>query len=75
MEPYANYGGDSGIIAYDTGPDYIRVEFSDHSIYRYTYRATGRENVEHMKGLASSGHGLHSFINKAVRKSYDRKEC
>lgn len=74
MKPYANDGGESGIIAYQIGPDFIRVEFSDHSIYRYTYGATGRENVEHMKRLASNGHGLHSFINKTVRKAYDRKE-
>ncbi|MCL4488353.1 MAG: hypothetical protein M1570_09525 [Chloroflexi bacterium] len=74
MERYQNLGGDSGVAGYEIGPDYIRVEFSDGSIYLYTCMSAGDQNIEHMKQLARNGQGLNSFINAAVRKAYARRE-
>lgn len=74
MERYKNLGGNSGDIAFEIGLDYIRVQFSDGSLYLYNNEITGSQNINHMKGLASRGYGLNSFINKAVRKAYARKE-
>lgn len=74
MEPYRNVGGDSGVVAYESGPDFMRVQFSDGSIYLYTYASTGHQNIEQMKQVASNGQGLNSFINTTVRKAYARKE-
>lgn len=74
MQQYANRGGNSGIQAYELGADYIRVRFSDGSVYLYTNASAGSQNIEIMKGLASSGQGLNSFIMKNVRKAYARKE-
>ena len=33
MKRYRNRGGDSGIVAYEIGSDFITVMFSDGSIY------------------------------------------
>ena len=33
MERYQNLGGNSGVVAYEIGQDFIRVQFSDGSIY------------------------------------------
>lgn len=74
MERYRNLGGDSGVAAYEIGADFIRVQFSDGSIYLYTYTSAGSSNVEHMKQLAGNGQGLNAFINTTVRKAYARKE-
>ena len=74
METYANLGGDSGITNYEIGPDFIRVQFFDGSIYRYTYASAGSANIEYMKQLALQGHGLNSFIMRNVRKLYAAKE-
>lgn len=74
MERYKNLGGDSGVAAYEIGQDFIRVQFSDGSIYLYNYASTGPQNIEHMKQLARNGQGLNSFISKTVRKAYARKE-
>ena len=74
MERYANLGGDSGIIMYEIGDSFIRVQFSDGSIYLYTYTSAGSNNIEHMKQLAQNGQGLNAFINKNVRKAYARRE-
>jgi hypothetical protein len=74
MEPYRNIAGNSGVSAYEIGPDYITVEFSDGGSYRYTYASAGQENVERMKGLAQAGQGLNTFINTMVRELYERKE-
>lgn len=73
MERYRNRGGDSGIVAYEIGPDFITVKFSDRSVYLYTYRSAGRANIERMKRLAIAGKGLHSFINRRVNKKYARR--
>ncbi len=74
MERYRNVGGNSGVEAYESGPDFIRVQFSSGSVYLYTYESTGSENIEKMKELASKGEGLNSFINRAVRHHYARRE-
>ena len=73
MERYRNRGGDSGVVAYEIGPDSITVKFSDGSIYLYTYQSAGSANIEHMKRLAIDGEGLNNFINRCVKKSYARK--
>jgi hypothetical protein len=70
---YKDIDGDSGVYAYEIGPDYISVQFKDGGIYTYTYQSAGITNVEHMKQLARSGDGLNAFINKTVRKQYASK--
>lgn len=75
VEIYANLGGDSSVVGYEIGSDFIKVQFSDGSIYVYTYASAGASNIEHMKRLARSGQGLNSFINRVVRKAYARREC
>lgn len=66
MQPYANLGGDSGVIAYENGNDYIKVQFESgrHTLYTYTNISTGSSTVQHMQQLADSGHGLNSFISR-----------
>jgi hypothetical protein len=74
MERYANLGGNSGIVGYEIGDDFVRVQFSGGSIYLYTYSSAGSNNIEQMKKLARNGQGLNAFINRNVRKAYARKE-
>lgn len=76
MERYKNLSGDSGVVSYEIGIDFIWVVFSDRARYLYTYARTGARNVDHMKQLAADGRGLNSFINTnpAVRKGYARRE-
>lgn len=64
MKPYGNLHGNSGVAAYEEGPDFIRVQFTSGSIYLYTYESNGPEDVEIMKELAREGKGLQRFINK-----------
>jgi len=52
MEPYRNLDADSSVVAYEIGADFIRVRFSDGSIYLYTHASAGSRNIEHMKQLA-----------------------
>ena len=73
METYQNVNGNSGIAGYEIGDTYIQVEFADtESVYRYSYKSAGRENVEEMKHLAVQGHGLNSFINRRVKYLYEK---
>ncbi len=74
MHHYRNVQGDSGVAAYETGPDYIRVKFKHGGTYEYDYATTGPFHVERMKALAASGHGLASFISKFVKANYARHE-
>lgn len=74
MECYKNLGDNSGIAAYEIGQGFIRVQFSDGSIYLYTYASAGPRNIEYMKQLAAAGEGLNAFINTKVHKAYLRKE-
>lgn len=72
MIRYKNLKGNSGIIAYEYGYDYIKVQFSDYSIYRYTYLSAGRYNVEEMKKCADNGYGLNGYINHNCKYGYER---
>ena len=70
MQPYNNLSGNSGIIAYAIGDDYIDVQFHSGVTYRYSYVSTGMERVEQMKQLAVQGQGLNSFISRFVKTDY-----
>jgi len=70
MKMYKDINGDSGIYGYETGDDYITVQFKTGAVYKYTYQSAGKDNIETMKILAESGNGLNSFINKYVKNLY-----
>jgi hypothetical protein len=74
MEPYRNIEGNSEVTAYEIGPDYSTLEFSDGSAYRDKYASAGQEKVERMQGFAQAGRGLDTFIGTTVSKLYERKE-
>jgi hypothetical protein len=73
MERYKNHAGDSGVVAYETGPDFIRVQFIGGETYLYTYESTGADAVELMKTLAEQGRGLSTFISQSVKGTYATK--
>lgn len=73
MEAYKNLGGNSAVIAYDMGPDWITVEFFDGAMYRYTYASAGARHVEEMKRLAVAGRGLNGYINQVGAKYAEKR--
>lgn len=75
MPRYKDTDGDSGIYAYEIGPDWIEVEFSRGTtrFYRYTYASAGSGHVEMMKKLAAQGDGLNTFIRAYVKDAYTSK--
>ncbi len=70
MERYRNLGGDSGVVGFECGVDFVRVQFSDGAVYVYTSQSAGEANIECMVQLARDGAGLNSFINRVVRNRY-----
>lgn len=74
MENYENRNNNSGIKRYECGDDFIRVRFSNGTQYLYTWKSTGKENIEQMKKLAKAGSGLNTFINIHVRNNFENKE-
>ncbi|MCU0660021.1 MAG: hypothetical protein MUD00_00145 [Candidatus Pacebacteria bacterium] len=74
METYANLGGDSNVKGFEIGVDFIRVQFKDSSIYKYTNQSAGEIHVNEMKRLAKAGQGLNSYIMLNCKKGYESKE-
>lgn len=74
MQPYANLGGDSNVVAYELGEGFIRVQFRDASVYLYTASSAGSSHIERMHTLARQGQGLNGYIQRYVRKAYVRRE-
>jgi len=70
MTRYQNLGGNSNVWGYDTGADWIAVQFNDGATYTYTDVSAGVGNISQMKALAARGYGLNGFINTHVRKMY-----
>ncbi len=75
MKKYKNTSGDSGVMHYEIGADFIKIRFQ-HSpeIYMYNYEIPGKSVVEKMKALAKDGKGLSTFIAQVVRDNYCGKE-
>ena len=71
MKRYGNVSGSSGVLAYETGADWIKVKFIDGKVYKYSYTRPGMDHVEQMKVLAQTGRGLATYINRYVRNLYD----
>lgn len=71
MKKYGNLSRNSGVIAYEDGPDRIKVKFIDGRIYTYSYSRAGKHHVEQMKMLAKAGKGLSGYISKHVKDLYD----
>lgn len=70
MVAYANLSGESGVIAYRVGADWIAVTFEGGHEYLYNYARTGREHVERMIELARAGRGLSTYISRVVQDRY-----
>jgi hypothetical protein len=70
MTRYKNLSGNSGVAAYDFDDDYdpetIIVQFTDGSVYTYTYDSASPEEIETMKVYADAGRGLNTYINQVV---------
>lgn len=73
MLRYKSRRRDTGVYAYETGKDFIKIQFRDRSVYLYTNESTGRAEISAMKKLAAAGKGLTTFINKFVREKYEAK--
>jgi hypothetical protein len=73
MERYKNISGDSGVVAYETGEDHIKVKFIDGAVYLYTNTVTGQQHINRMKKLAAKGIGLSAYISRHVRNRYAAK--
>jgi hypothetical protein len=73
MDVYKNLSGQSNVKAYEFTDYSITVQFSDGYYYLYSTSKAGLDNVIQMKSLAKNGKGLNSFINKNVKKLYDKK--
>ena len=74
MSPYQNRGADGGIVAYEYGSDWIRLQFVGGKIYEYSASKIGVANLQTMKRLADAGDGLTTFVNlhPEVKNGYSR---
>lgn len=71
MQRYLNLGGNSNVIAYVIGNDFVEVQFATGKPYKYSYKSAGVDKVEQMKELARQGHGLNSYIMRYAKMDYE----
>lgn len=75
MKPYRNQSGDSGVVSFEIGPDFINLKFRNNdTVYHYDHTMPGQIHVERMKRLALAGAGLSTWVSQHVRDSYASKE-
>jgi hypothetical protein len=75
MKTYKDMGGDSGVIAYDYGDNWMRIQFRHGGTYEYLSSVIGTMHLSEMKRLADSGDGLGTYINTHpdVKKGFSSK--
>lgn len=69
MQRYIN-SRTSGVQLFESGKDFIILEFGDKKQYLYNYNKPGKHHVEKMIALAKKGTGLNTYINKNIRNNY-----
>lgn len=75
MTPYKNLSGDSGVVEYETGDDFIKVRFkTSNKVYVYTHHSAGATHINEMKRLADIGQGLATYLAQNTRVLCDRGE-
>lgn len=75
MQKYSDIDGDSGVVGYELGDTFIRVQFNKtFKIYTYSYSSAGIEKVERMKKLAQVGDGLNSYIKLYANNLYVKQK-
>jgi hypothetical protein len=76
VERYRNLSGDSGVEAFEIGPDFIAIRFRLGAVYWYTRASVGAAHLDEMKRLASRGKGLSTYISTHTEVSggYVRKD-
>ncbi|WP_295930069.1 hypothetical protein [uncultured Xanthomonas sp.] len=70
MHAYGNRSSHAGVVAYDSGPDWIVLRFADGATYRYDRQHPGLLQVMEMQRLAAAGRGLTTYLNQHVRDDY-----
>ncbi|MBS1566297.1 MAG: hypothetical protein JST39_18080 [Bacteroidetes bacterium] len=73
MKPYRNLQGDSGVLAWESGNNYIAIRFRSGEVYLYTDEVTGSRHVARMKKLAAEGKGLSTYISRYVKNKFESK--
>lgn len=73
MIPYGNKSGNSGVIAYEAGKGFIKVQFADGTTYKYTQGSAGKNAIAEMIVLAKAGLGLSTYISQHVKDRYSEK--
>ena len=62
MTPYKSSNRRTSILGYESGEDYIIVEFKNGNILKYSYDKSGQKHVDTMKRYAKYASGLSSYI-------------
>ena len=72
MPRYENLRGNSKILRYSLGDEYIKIQFEYNPEYWfvYSYKTPGKEAVEEMKKKAEAGKGLAFFIWNNIDNNY-----
>lgn len=75
MTPYKNLGGKSGVEAYEITETSIHIRFKSGAPRNYLYDSAkpGIAAVNVMKGLATQGSGLNSYISTTVKSNFSKK--
>lgn len=68
MQPYQRPL--SEVRAYNTGPNFIIVQFKSGDRYLFNHVAPGPKHVRAMKRLAADNEGLARYIAERVKKNY-----
>lgn len=70
--PYEDRSGDSGVRAYQAGPNFIIVEFKSGGAYRYDHTQPAGSTPPPAPP-PTHGDGLATYINQNVRDDYAEK--
>ena len=75
MQRYRDINGDSGVLGYEYGDDWIMVTFKQGGTCEYRAFRIGHAHISNMKRLADAGDGLNAYINTQpdVRGGYTSK--
>lgn len=66
MQPYTDRGGDTTVIGFEDGDDFIRIQYLDGAILEFRVGEVSAAHVMNLRQLAQLGEGLQSYLSRHV---------
>lgn len=73
MQAYTDRGGDTTVIGFEDGDDFIRIHYRDGAVLEFRVGEVSAAHVMNLRQLAQLGEGLQHYLSRHVSTRLARR--